>query len=109
MKFWIVFATYLLFLSALPCADKNDCNEIAKTEIQKSTNHQKHNNENENCSPFCICACCGVSVTQINPTDFTVELVNYFTSKNNFISYKFTYSSINFCNIWQPPKLLING
>lgn len=105
MKFWTIFAIYLLFLSALPCADRIECNDVAKTEITTTENHQDHKHETENCSPFCICACCGISVTQFNPTVFTSKKVIYFPLQKNYSYYKLNYSSIDFCNIWQPPKL----
>lgn len=50
---------YILVLSLAPCGDSVECGESNKTE----KSHNKHKHENENCTPFCICACCGQPVT----------------------------------------------
>ena len=89
----------------MPCADRVECNDLAKTEINTTENHKDHNHQTENCSPFCICTCCGISVTKYSPTNFTFKKINYFPLLKHYSFYKFNYSSIEVCNIWQPPKL----
>jgi len=99
--FTILFSMYVLALSFAPCADELECNEIYPTE----SSHSKHTHEKENCTPFCICACCGQHV---------VNKFNYFTPQNKIKTavieeYKVivnqTFISQFNANIWQPPKI----
>ena len=102
MKFFtIIFSIYILVLSLAPCSDSVECDEGNKTE----QSHNNHKHENENCTPFCICACCGQPVaSNINyPVAQTVSKPEIF---NKSISiYNQTFISQFNANIWQPPKI----
>ncbi len=102
MKFFtIIFSIYILVLSLAPCGDNVECGEHNKTE--KSHNNHKH--ENENCTPFCICACCGQPVTsKINyPVAQTILKPENFN--NSKAIYTQTFISQFSATIWQPPKI----
>ena len=92
---------YILVLSLAPCGDSVECGERNKTE--KSHNNHKH--ENENCTPFCICACCGQPVaSNINyPVAQTVSKPEIFNK--SIAIYNQTFISQFNANIWQPPKI----
>jgi hypothetical protein len=88
-------------LSFAPCGDNVECGERKKTE----QSHNSHKHENENCTPFCICACCGQPVASkiYYPIALTV------LKPENFINcisiYNQTFISQFSATIWQPPKI----
>lgn len=105
-NFWLLFSLLILTLSVLPCNDKIECNDNAKTEITKQDNHDNHNHNAELCSPFCTCACCGAQLG-----NFESQLISFKASTN----FRFKKEKISFCRkiyfskiaykIWQPPKI----
>jgi len=100
----ILFSFYILLLPAVPCRDINECNTDKQTAIMQPGNHNQHQHEDEGCSPFCSCACCGQSfapIFQLNKAIVVKPVVKKqsFTYKNDFISSNFSG------NIWQPPRL----
>ncbi|MBK9554240.1 MAG: hypothetical protein IPO47_00140 [Bacteroidetes bacterium] len=56
----ILFSGYLIVLSCLYCNDKQTCAVSDTSVVAGSAGaHDDHEQDTENCSPFCICACCG--------------------------------------------------
>jgi hypothetical protein len=103
--FWLFFSILLLTLSVLPCGDTIECNDNTRTEIAQQDNHEKHNHNSELCSPFCSCACCGIAVSQFIPVKFEFKKLVFVEIVKHQTFYKFNFSSINICHIWQPPKI----
>jgi hypothetical protein len=102
-----LFSIYLVSLSLLPCNDIDDCTSFAKTELHKNhTSEKKSDFQNDQCTPFCSCACCGIHGFQFQKHIFTEEKnINFAETKrqNNFYAFN-TYKAI-YLGIWQPPKL----
>ncbi|HUM50633.1 MAG TPA: hypothetical protein PK431_02420 [Chitinophagales bacterium] len=98
----IIFSFYLLALSTMPCADVSQV-QIAKA--HSVTASAKHQHNNDFCTPFCICACCGQPVTsKINyPVAQTILKPDIF-NKNIAINDQ-TFNSQFSASIWQPPKI----
>ena len=101
MKFFAYFmALYILVLSVVPCSDvHNNCNDKkATTELTQNHDHQQ--DQDDNCSPFCTCACCSANVIALDfkPTQFS------FSQKVAIRN--FSFISNFYGNIWQPPKIL---
>lgn len=102
--FGYILAFLVLALSCLPCADKDmsiDAKNV-KHELVKKVNNPE-NGEEDNCSPFCQCACCpGFSI--INPlvaSDLSIDHLNkHFPAP---ISSKQIGIPLP---IWQPPQLV---
>ncbi len=92
---------YILVLSLAPCGDSVECGERNKTE----KSHNSHKHENENCTPFCICTCCGQPVaSNINyPVVQTVSKPEIFNK--SVAIYNQTFFPKYCANIWQPPKI----
>jgi hypothetical protein len=90
----------------MPCKDNMACT-INTTEVivDATTNHHdNHQHEDEGCSPFCTCACCG-QVCYINFQPFNVAVI----TPSKHAAQRFVYTntflpSSLFGNIWQPPK-----
>lgn len=106
MKFFaFIIAFYILALSLAPCSDvRNVCNDdVSKTEF--SQNHGHNQNQDDNCSPFCVCTCCSVSTIA---TDFKPFTFSEFSITQEVAIHNFTFISNFFRKIWQPHKLTTN-
>ena len=81
----------------------NDCEFDPKIEKNTNTDHSDHNSDTENCSPFCMCACCGQT--------FTSTIIPLFFFKNQEVkSYDVSIHQTSlisefYISIWQPPKI----
>jgi hypothetical protein len=99
---FFILTVYTLLLPCLPCADDDECNETAKTEM-RSTNSQQHEHESEICNPFCNCDCCGqIFTTGFQPVKFTSH--KPVAQKQQFFYDNTAVSSSFLGNIWQPPR-----
>jgi len=104
MKFFtLIFSVYILALSILPCGDQRDCNQSEQTAITATTDHENHNHEQETCTPFCICACCGSVFSNLYyPATLSLFVP---TSSKNLPVYQNAFVREIYFNIWQPPKI----
>ncbi|MEP7197183.1 MAG: DUF6660 family protein [Saprospiraceae bacterium] len=101
----ILFSFYLLALGVIPCSDKDDC-KYQSTELimSNSTDHSDHDSDTENCSPFCMCDCCGQTFS-CNPFfNYSLSL-SVPISLEKFPIYKTSFVSEVYLSIWQPPKI----
>lgn len=102
----IILSIYLMALSNMPCADMEVNSAMHKTAQFSSEENHSHDKENDLCSPFCACNCCGVQILSYQ-TPITFE----FPKACNPISIQLpSYNSLLASNfygsIWQPPQLL---
>ena len=103
MKFIaVIYSVFILYLVTVPCAD--EVIHIEKSKLEQSTPQGKpcNHTEQDGCSPFCVCACCGVVVV--------MNFINYDCQPNSFIKTEFLsfykdFTSSFFQSFWQPPKL----
>jgi hypothetical protein len=99
---WIVFSMYIFCLSAIPCGDKENCNEFSETHATRSNDQDSHSDEA--CSPFCLCSCCGCAGFQIAYSpEFEKPLIS--PKENEVLPYASNFTSIYIASIWQPPKI----
>lgn len=96
---------YILLLPCLPCMDKDECSEKATTTAGSTASHHRdHEDEEEGCTPFCSCVCCGhiftPSFAEQKPTLIPTEAIKKQPSFYKNISLPADF----FGNIWQPPK-----
>ncbi|MFC5282565.1 DUF6660 family protein [Pedobacter alpinus] len=90
----------ILAINFKPCADElpSKENTISKTIQQENPNNQ---NEQDDCSPFCYCACCAIRT-----------LTRNFASLNFYAANLAKTNSVHICGktnnaiypVWQPPK-----
>lgn len=100
----VVLSFYLLALAVMPCDEQGDCySQETDHSALVDFGHSDHEEDTDNCSPFCICACCGHSVTV---PDFSVSLPSLipFPSKNLSV-YAAVFISGGLFQIWHPPKI----
>jgi hypothetical protein len=107
MKFInFILSIYLVVISCLPCADM-EVYSSAHASLEISSNHDDHSHDKENdlCSPFCICNCCGAQVLSYSPEivfDFPLALAVIETKEPFF---KSVFTSNFYGSIWQPPQI----
>ncbi|HTA61112.1 MAG TPA: DUF6660 family protein [Bacteroidia bacterium] len=98
--FHIIFGIYILFLCSMPCTDvcTSDSGNLAKSEI---SSQPVNPHENETCSPFCNCFCCGsiAIVISMLPKIVSTE----FNSTKIFQPEISKVKNLSF-SVWQPPK-----
>lgn len=102
MKPLVYFLLVHLFaLTLFPCADVPCANE-PKQATEETAFHNSHNSENDTCSPFCVCACCAMSVhlEKMMPFNTPVQVYNDLVAT----SMPF-YKHLHEIAIWNPPKL----
>jgi len=104
-----ILSIYLVALSCLPCADM-EVNSAAHKVVEISANHDEkshnHDKENDLCSPFCSCNCCGsqiVSYFKMLNYNFTVVSK---TITTQLPSYASQFTSNFYGSIWQPPQIV---
>lgn len=103
--FAIIFSMYFAYLSTIPCGDKENCNEFAQAHTTiTEDNAQSSSHQNEICSPFCTCACCGCQGFNLKPFP-AVAVAFTQTAERKIISYQAKFTSQFVVNIWQPPKV----
>jgi hypothetical protein len=104
---FFLLSFYILLLPCLPCNDNESCSNKATTTITQSKQNKEQHHENEACSPFCSCACCGQIFLS------TAPIVSFSVSNNfNIVNEQYFYTSVSipfnfFGNIWQPPKYIV--
>lgn len=104
----IILSIYLLILSCLPCGDVEDCKIEGNEKIAFSeTSHTNHQEDSESCTPFCICACCGTTISSFfNLLNNTVEKQALTTTQKTKIIFSNDPLVSNFFGkIWQPPQI----
>ncbi|MBN8577965.1 MAG: hypothetical protein J0L66_13560 [Cytophagales bacterium] len=100
-----LFALYVLALSAYPCSDKETCMDERKAGMAfiSVTDHDHTSREIDQCTPFCICACCAahVQLTSRANQEFSIFAHN---TKQRSSYFERSVSNIGH-SIWQPPKI----
>jgi hypothetical protein len=91
----------------MPCADKEANSFAYKTaHFSASDRDHSHDKQNDLCSPFCICNCCGVQVLSYASAIVFEFPVLVKSIKSTLPSYTSVFAS-NFCgSIWQPPQIV---
>lgn len=98
----LILSFLTIYLVSLPCAD--EIVHVEKSKLEQSNPQGKpcNHSEQDGCSPFCVCACCGVVVV--------MSFVNFDCQPNaivktEFLSFYKDFASSFFQSFWQPPKL----
>ncbi|MCR4029918.1 MULTISPECIES: DUF6660 family protein [Flavobacterium] len=102
----ILMSIYLMVLSNMPCADMEVNSAMHKTVQFASEDNHSHDKDNDLCSPFCACNCCGAQVLSYEaPLSF--EFPKPYTQISIPLpSYNSVFISDFFGSIWQPPQIV---
>ncbi len=104
--FWLIFTFYLFLLLVLPCSDNTECTENESIVQNNSNEHKGHEHEEERCSPFCICECCGISSLSLKPHFVEIEKTIKIVDAEKYTSfYAFIYFKSIIYSIWKPPQI----
>ena len=98
---------YLMALSCFPCSDANNQCVDTSSKIAIPQTHAHNRDNDDNCSPFCYCSCCSVSIAsyQFKPFEIEQPKVAFITEKITFRDY--TLISIYYGSVWHPPKFTV--
>lgn len=109
-----ILTIYFLVLSALPCRDAGDDMPSpilsALTHLDSRTSdhkHEKHEHQNDGCSPFCSCQCCSLKMETFQK--FEAGIGRKVLFQLAAAPYEIDAPSIdNYPNqVWQPPKYIV--
>lgn len=101
--FHILFALYFAFLAVVPCGDKEDCNDLKKSELcQTSHEHDEENHEDESCTPFCTCSCCAALFLLADVSNHVKQVAEI---NSIYTIHKASPETGAILPIWQPPKI----
>ena len=100
--FALIMAILVLALSIMPCAD-GGANESEATTIVKKANHQQSDPQQDDCSPFCQCSCCGTFSPNHSITTLSYIPSCLIISKSSFLPANIIEVALP---IWQPPQLV---
>ena len=89
----------------MPCADMEVNSAAHKTAQFSSEAHHTHDKDNDLCSPFCACNCCGAQALS-----YQAHLNFEFPVSHRIISiplpnYNSVFASNFYGSIWQPPQI----
>lgn len=93
-------------MAMLPCGDfvsDNKTMSIVETTHVEDHHDHDHGNETDACSPFCICACCGLSFNAEKPKIKIPTPIKY--TNKEFPLYDVKINSNEFLFIWKPPQI----
>ena len=94
-------------LTAYPCADKHKDVSTNSCHTQTSSQHNhSHETDNDLCSPFCVCNCCGQQTLTFLEIQSFQFLIHFQEIKSSISFYKSTSFSNFYGSIWQPPQLV---
>ena len=98
----LLVSMYILSLASMPCVDEPNhvCTKHQEHSTQNDT--QQNNNLPNTCSPFCVCACCNVSVVV---SFYFVNTIPSRLVQNAYIPFYENITSRFNVSIWQPPKI----
>ena len=97
---------YVLFLSVQPCEDviaqfDGHGHRIAATShFEERSTHE----DSDECSPFCICSCCGMPVASRQTAYVVLGFEPANAGRTTASIYKDPYQRNFLSSIWQPPK-----
>lgn len=99
--FCLLLAFYTIGIAIAPCNHVHDHSEAAAITVSGAQDH--HDEKNDICSPFCICACCQTVASVVN---FYHSHLASPVASSVFSSPAKDFISAPFFAIWQPPKLV---
>ena len=103
--FAIILSLYIATLSMMPCTDgmlqTSNHSGAELTTVEHNHNHSDHQDD---CPPFCVCACCGINLTlpSADDVDMSTPMGHHIVIKSLYsFDYSFDYKE----GIWHPPTI----
>lgn len=101
----IILSVYLLALSNMPCADMEVNSAAHKIAQFSSEANHSHDKQNDLCSPFCVCNCCGAQVLSYQNHIIFDFPVAFSLISIQLPTYNSVFASNFYGSIWQPPQI----
>lgn len=103
-----IVSVYLLVLALLPCADQAGwCNVDVPPEVETIIadvgEHDHHSNEEDHCSPLCICSCCHITLRTPLRAGFAIAMPKPDLFEPPALQTILT-DLTDARDIWEPPK-----
>lgn len=102
--FAFIFSFYIMALVVMPCNDAATCEQSQGNTEQTQQTHDHSDDEEDHCSPFCTCSCCGVTGIIISVPNFQIVFIEPITP-TYITPYYQNFNSAYYYSFWQPPKL----
>jgi hypothetical protein len=88
-------------MACLPCVDAFV--DADHSHIETNTDHGHESDHDDLCTPFCVCACCGIFFTV---SDLEMDTGLLIISQYAYtLHYSFDYSNEFFKPVWHPPVI----
>lgn len=100
-----ILAITLIWTLTAPCSDAKKASVLTSSHSVNTENGNDHSSSphSDACGPFCICACCSLSVNYQHANPELQELFNE-TGVHNSTYHVAAPDDISFA-VWQPPQL----
>jgi ribosomal protein L32 len=89
----------------MPCADA-EATPVHKISHFKSDEKHTHDKQNDLCSPFCACNCCGIQILSNHSNDVIEFPIQLSFLSQEVPNYKSVFASNFYGSIWQPPQIV---
>ena len=99
----LIYSLYFIFLFTLPCIDNTGTCAIDNTREVPHSHDDKGDDIPNECSPFCFCSCCSISVVL---TSFHLDIKPVIIRHYTDISIYQSLVSGFIPSVWEPPKLV---
>ncbi len=103
-----ILSIFVFAMAIMPCEDSMD-SAVSENVLQahfEEPLHDHSRNGKDGCTAFCICQCCGTSITI--PSLYTFSDLNkivLYSYLFHYSSYSSPYSFDYFNRVWHPPTL----
>ncbi|MFK7904810.1 MAG: DUF6660 family protein [Chitinophagales bacterium] len=98
----IILSLFFLTLSVLPCTDAHSCE--SDNDMESHLQHDHSEDEQDDCPPFCLCICCGITFTTEN-LEVSCETAPSVQNQAYKSRYSFNYAFSFTSSVWHPPSL----
>jgi len=100
--FVFILSLYITALSIVPCTDGiSQTSTDADVEVSDNEHNHNHSDHKDDCTPFCVCFCCGSMIAMPYLPTLVKGKVDIFTDL--LFQYKFDYSFDYSEGVWHPP------
>ncbi len=100
--FAFILSLFILTLSFVPCSDNEDCNT---PDLSLNSDHSDHDHNEDSCTPFCSCSCCGIpGLILSSPIFYTVLQELKMPTPAATVYYSDLIPNY-FYSFWQPPRI----
>jgi len=98
----IILSVYFAILLCIPCHDNDQ--PFADQNISHTTHNHTDQDYGDNCSPLCVCTCCGVVLNQATQIDYEIHNTQKIILADKIVPSTIHTVSQFLESIWQPPK-----